>query len=103
MASAAPASGAAAPLGLAVLVAAAAGSAALLLWAVGDRTFAAAFFAGALALGVPLLLLGRGRAPAAAEPPPRPDLALVRAALDALPAAAALTDSEGRRACANAL
>jgi two-component system, cell cycle sensor histidine kinase and response regulator CckA len=103
MASAAPASGAAAPLGLAVLVAAAAGSAALLLWAVGDRTFAAAFFAGALALGVPLLLLGRSRPPAAAEPPPRPDLALVRAALDAIPAAAALTDAEGRLACANAL
>ncbi|HYD37239.1 MAG TPA: response regulator [Allosphingosinicella sp.] len=89
------------PALLAVLAAAAA-SAALLLWALNNPVFAAAFFAGALAVGLPLLFVGRGRgeaAPAAAEA--GIDLALVRAGLDASPEALAVTDSGGALLAAN--
>src|SRR5437763_838517 len=65
MASAASVSAARPPLGLAlaaVLIGAAA-SAALLYWALPDPRVAAALFAGALAVGIPLVLTGRrGRA-----------------------------------------
>ncbi|HEY0112923.1 MAG TPA: response regulator [Allosphingosinicella sp.] len=84
-------------LGPALLIAAAAGaSAALLLWTVGEPIFAAAFFAGALAVGLPLLLAGRRAPPTVrVEAASAPDLALVRDVLDASPSALALTDLQG--------
>jgi two-component system cell cycle sensor histidine kinase/response regulator CckA len=82
--------------------AAAAASAALMLWAVGSLAFAAAFLAGALALGVPLAL-GGGRKARVAEPPePALDRTLLRAALDASTAPVALTDLNGALCAANA-
>ncbi|MET1110594.1 MAG: PAS domain-containing protein, partial [Allosphingosinicella sp.] len=104
MASAATASAARPRLGLAVLavLAAAAASAALLLWALNNPVFAAAFCAGVIAIGLPLLLLGRGggaTAPPAVEP--GADLALVRAGLEASPDAVAVTDSVGALLAAN--
>jgi two-component system cell cycle sensor histidine kinase/response regulator CckA len=104
MASAATArpSGPSAGLGFAIILAAAAASAALLLWAVGDRIFAASFFAGMLALGLPLFLLGRStRAEESEANPGRPDPALLRAALDASPEPVAITDSKGALLGAN--
>ncbi|HEX8238580.1 MAG TPA: response regulator [Allosphingosinicella sp.] len=104
MASAAPAPPARPRLGLAVLavLAAAAVSAALLLWALDNPVFAAAFFAGVLAVGLPLLFVGRG---AAAGPPDSvdygTDLALVRAGLEASPDAVAVTDNGGGLLAAN--
>jgi two-component system cell cycle sensor histidine kinase/response regulator CckA len=82
--------------------AAAAASAALLLLALPNPAVAAAFFAGVLALGVPLALTGWGRAaagPEAAES--APDLALLRATLEGLPDPAAVTDLHGRLLVAN--
>jgi two-component system cell cycle sensor histidine kinase/response regulator CckA len=104
MASAAQAPAARPRLGLASLavIAAAAASAALLLWALDNVVFAAAFFAGALAVGLPLLFVGRG--PAAAPTPAvetGPDLALVRAGLEASPDALAVTDPDGGLLAAN--
>jgi two-component system cell cycle sensor histidine kinase/response regulator CckA len=93
------------PLGLALaaVALAAAASAALLLWALPDPRVAAAFFAGTLALGVPLALAGRRR-PAeatAASAEPLLDRGLIRAALDGAPDAAAITDAEGALVAAN--
>jgi two-component system cell cycle sensor histidine kinase/response regulator CckA len=75
--------------GLSILLfgAAALASAGLLLWAIGDRVFAAAFCAGLLATGGLLTLLSRrsraGQADLSAEPVwQAPDMALARAALD---------------------
>jgi two-component system cell cycle sensor histidine kinase/response regulator CckA len=91
------------PSGALIVVAAAALSAGLLLWAVGSPVFAAAFFAGAIAIGAPIALYLRRPASAPpAESVPRPDLALLRAALDTAAGPAAVTDSEGRLLCANA-
>ena len=88
------------PAILAVLAAAAA-SAALLLWSVGDLRFAAAFFAGMIALGLPLALFVR-RGPAVEEAvQAAPDLSLLRAALDASAEPIAITDSRGALIAAN--
>nr|WP_295370921.1 response regulator [uncultured Sphingosinicella sp.] len=84
-------------------VAAAAASAGLLLWAVGDRLFAGAFLAGLLGLGSIVLLASRLRRPVAAAEAPRPDVALLRAALDSASSAVAVTNGEGRLICANHL
>ena len=88
---------------LILLVAAAAlASAALLLWAVGNPRFAAAFLAGLAGCGAVLLLVARLSArPAAAEAPLRTDVALLRAALDSALCATAITDAGGRMICAN--
>ena len=88
---------------LVLILAAAALSAALLLWLVGNLVFAGAFFAGALAFGVPFLLSRRAGAEAApaAPPPARTDAALLRAALDTAAGAAAITDASGRLISAN--
>ena len=101
MASAAPRRGRA---DLPLLLLAAAASAGLLLWAVGDPVFAAAFVAGLIGVGA-LLMLRRPTAPAAVQAAASPplDAALVRAALDAADAPLALTDSRGRIAVANGL
>src|SRR3954469_12681827 len=105
MASAASVSTARPPLGLAVaaVLLAAAAAAALLFWALPDPRVAAAFFAGALALGLPLVLAGRrGRHETVAETPePALDRALLRAALDGAPDAAAVTDADGALIAAN--
>jgi two-component system cell cycle sensor histidine kinase/response regulator CckA len=96
-----PGAGAAWPV-IAALAAAVA-SAGLLLWAVGDRTFAGAFLAGLLGVGSILLIASRMRsAPAAAEAP-RADVALLRAALDSASSAVAITGGDGRLICANHL
>ena len=89
-------------LALALTLAAAALSAALLLWAVGDWMFAAAFFAAILAFAVPVLLAGRSRPASVPEAPVRTDFALLRSALDSAAVPAAITDAEGRLLCANA-
>ncbi|MEA3060677.1 MAG: two-component system, cell cycle sensor histidine kinase and response regulator CckA [Sphingomonadales bacterium] len=97
MASAAPRSAAR----LVAVAAAAAASAALLLWALASPVFAACFFAGALALGVPLALVG-GRQPAeAGEAEPVLDRALLRAALDGGAGPLAVTDLNGALLAAN--
>jgi two-component system cell cycle sensor histidine kinase/response regulator CckA len=97
----APRAGSAVPIAAAMLVAAAA-SAGILLWAVGDPVFAGAFFAGMIALGLPLALLGRGRTSAGeAEGAPRADLSLLRAALDTNGEPAAITDAAGALVGAN--
>jgi two-component system cell cycle sensor histidine kinase/response regulator CckA len=103
VASAATAPAARPRLGLAVLavLAAAAASAALLLWALDDPVFAAAFFAGVLAVGLPLLFLGRAAAAVPEAVERGPDLALLRAGLDASPDAVAVTDSSGALLAAN--
>jgi two-component system cell cycle sensor histidine kinase/response regulator CckA len=91
-------------LGLAMLavLAAAAASAALLLWALDNPVFAAAFFAGVVALGLPLLFVGRGRAAVPEVIERGTDLALLRAGLDASPDAVAVTDASGALLAANA-
>jgi two-component system cell cycle sensor histidine kinase/response regulator CckA len=80
-------------------------STALLLWAVGDPIFAAAFLAGLTGVGGVLLLVRR-RPPAAllAARDDHADIALLRDALDSAGAAlaVAITDGEGRPVCANA-
>jgi two-component system cell cycle sensor histidine kinase/response regulator CckA len=86
-----------------LVLAAAAASAGLLLWAVGSPVFAASFLAGLVGLGAVLLLVTRLAAkPAASEPTVRTDIALLRAALDSAASAVAVTDSSGAMICANA-
>jgi two-component system cell cycle sensor histidine kinase/response regulator CckA len=88
---------------LAAVIAAAIMSAAILLWLVGSPVFAGAFFAGALAIGVPLALAGRRTASAEAEAPaPRADVPLLRAALDVSSEPLALTAADGSLVAANA-
>jgi two-component system cell cycle sensor histidine kinase/response regulator CckA len=82
-------------------LAAAAASAGLLLWAVDDRLFAGAFLAGLIGLGSILILASRLRRPAVVEQAVRPDVALLRAALDSAGSAVAITDADGRLICAN--
>jgi two-component system cell cycle sensor histidine kinase/response regulator CckA len=103
VASAAPAGPVRGPaLEIALVVAAALASAALLLWAMDDRLFAAAFFAGLIGLGIPLALVAaRARPGTDAPPAERADLALVRAALDGSASALALTDAGGALVAAN--
>jgi two-component system cell cycle sensor histidine kinase/response regulator CckA len=105
MASAASASPARPPFGLALVAVAlaAAASAGLLFWALPDPRVAAAFFAGVLAVGVPLAFTGRraGRAPAAEPAEPALDRSLIRAALDGTVDAAAITDADGALIVAN--
>jgi two-component system cell cycle sensor histidine kinase/response regulator CckA len=81
--------------------AAALASAALLLWAVGDRLFAGAFLAALIGAGAILALRRPAIAQATAAAPV--DAGLLRAALDhAAPSLAlALTDGEGRLISAN--
>ncbi|HEY0148587.1 MAG TPA: response regulator [Allosphingosinicella sp.] len=87
-----------------LILAAAALSAALLLWLVGDPLFAGIFFAGALAFGTPLLLSRRSTTPApSATAEKRTDTALLHAVLESAAAAAALTDTAGRLLAANSL
>ena len=94
------AGGSSVPAIVAVLAAAAA-SAGLLLWSVGDLRFAAAFFAGMIALGLPLALFAR-RGPAVEEAvQAAPDLSLLRAALDASAEPIAITDGRGALVAAN--
>ncbi|HEX8626257.1 MAG TPA: response regulator [Allosphingosinicella sp.] len=88
-------------LGLLAVLAAAAASAALLLWALDNPVFAAAFFAGVLAVGIPLLFVGRRGAVPAETVGPGTDLALVRAGLEASPDAVAVTDAAGALVAAN--
>src|SRR5688500_15938526 len=90
-------------LGVAMLavLAAAAASAALLLWALNNPVFAAASVAGVLALGLPLLFVGRGRASAPEVVERGTDLALVRAGLETSPDAVAVTDRSGELLAAN--
>ncbi|HZF94312.1 MAG TPA: response regulator [Allosphingosinicella sp.] len=91
--------------GLAALLAllAAAASAGLLFWAVRDPVFAAAFLAGVGGAAALLLALPRSRPAAAAEASeaPAPDIALLRASLDASGAAVAVTDPGGALICAS--
>jgi two-component system cell cycle sensor histidine kinase/response regulator CckA len=88
-------------LAIAAVLVAAGASAALLLWALDNPVFAAAFFAGVLAVGLPLLFVGRG-APAISEAAePGADLALVRAGLEASPDAVAVTSAGGALVAAN--
>jgi hypothetical protein len=55
-------------------------SAALLLWAIRDPIFVAAFLAGLIGIGGVLLLIGRRPAAASVEPGNgTPDLSLIRA------------------------
>ncbi len=89
-----------------LFVAAAVASAALLLWAMGDRLFAAAFLAGLIGAGGLLFLLRRAPAETAVlpeEPVEDSEAGLLRAALDsAAPGAAmAVTDGAGGLLCAN--
>ncbi|HEY0085708.1 MAG TPA: response regulator [Allosphingosinicella sp.] len=90
-------------LPLFLVLAAAAVSAALLLWLLNDLVFAGAFFAGAIAFGTPFLLSRRAaaNAPAPVQPQARTDAALLRAALDAAACASAVTDAAGRLIAAN--
>jgi two-component system cell cycle sensor histidine kinase/response regulator CckA len=85
-----------------LILAAAVASGGLLLWAVADPVFTASFLAGLLGLGAVLLFVQRlGARPMAAEVQPRTDVGLLRAALDASPAAAAVTNGEGDLIAAN--
>jgi two-component system cell cycle sensor histidine kinase/response regulator CckA len=88
-------------LGVLAVLAAAIASAGLLLWALDSPVFAAAFLAGVLAVGVPLLFLNRGDGAAAETVEPGTDLALVRAGLEVSPDAVAITDREGALVAAN--
>jgi two-component system cell cycle sensor histidine kinase/response regulator CckA len=89
-------------LAVAAVLAAAIISGGLLLWLAGDLVFAGAFFAGMIALGLPLALLaGRESAPAASAGPARADAGLLRAALDGTSEAVAVTDSDGGLVCAS--
>ena len=91
------------PALIALAVALAVGSAAGLLWLVGDRLFAGAFLAGLAGLGALLLLMRPSTAPTMpADSSPRPDTALLRAALDASPLASAITDAADTMVAANA-
>jgi two-component system cell cycle sensor histidine kinase/response regulator CckA len=92
-------------LPLLLILAGAAVSAGLLLWLIGDRLFAGAFFAGALAFGVPFLLVRRGNTAPAVQGDMhiRTDPAMLRAALDGAAGAAAFTDTGGRLVAANRL
>ena len=77
-------------------------SALVLLWLVGDRLFTGAFLAGFI--GVASLIYLRERTGAPAEMHERvvqPDIALLRAALDASGSAMAVTDSGGAMRAAN--
>ena len=88
---------------VAVLVVAAL-AAVLFLWLVGNLFFSLAFAAGLIATSGLLYLVGRGGGPAqAAEPLIRPDIALLRAALDASGAATAVTEGDSTMCAANAL
>jgi two-component system cell cycle sensor histidine kinase/response regulator CckA len=81
---------------------AAIGSAALLLWAVDHPFFAAAFAAGLLGMGAVLLLASRISADGdVGEATPRADLALLRAALDSASGAVAITRTDGALVAAN--
>ena len=105
MAAAPPASATPRPSGFIVFLAfaAAAASAGLLLWAIKDPVFTAAFLAGLGGISGMLILAARLRAPAViAEAPLRTDVALLRAALDASGSAVAVTDADGAMICANA-
>jgi two-component system cell cycle sensor histidine kinase/response regulator CckA len=90
---------------LPLFAAAALASAALLLWAVGDIRFAAVFLAGLAGVGGALFLFARPRAAAAPSQAAaeRPDISLLRAALDAAgdATAIAMTDPQGGLVCAN--
>ncbi|HEX8579776.1 MAG TPA: PAS domain-containing protein, partial [Allosphingosinicella sp.] len=92
-------------LPLLLILAAAAVSAALLLWLIGDPLFAVIFFAGALAFGTPLLLTRhRAAVPApASSQPPRADTALLHAVLESGASPAVVTDTAGRLLAANSL
>ncbi|HEX8534188.1 MAG TPA: response regulator [Allosphingosinicella sp.] len=86
----------------ALAIIAALGSAALLLWAVRDPLFTAAFAAGLVGLGAVLAFASSFRsAPASAEAAPRTDIGLLRAAADSASGAVAITDTDGRLVCAN--
>ncbi|HEY5723479.1 MAG TPA: response regulator [Allosphingosinicella sp.] len=101
MASRAHSAGGSSVPGILALLAAAAASAALLLWSVGDLRFAAAFFAGMIALGLPLMLFARRGPARAEEAAPAPDLSLLRAALDSSADPIAITDHRGGLVAAN--
>ncbi|HEX8062314.1 MAG TPA: PAS domain-containing protein, partial [Allosphingosinicella sp.] len=88
-------------LGALAVLAAAAASAGLLLWALDNPVFAAAFFAGVLAIGLPLLFVGRSAPIAPGEAQPGTDLALLRAGLEISPDAVAVTDPDGGLLAAN--
>ncbi|MDB5698153.1 MAG: response regulator [Alphaproteobacteria bacterium] len=89
-------------LAAALLILAAAGSAALLLFAVGDPLFAGAFAAGLLGVGAIVMLRARLGARDAGEAlPAGTDIALLRAAIDVTANAVAITDGGGRLLCAN--
>ncbi|HET9427878.1 MAG TPA: PAS domain-containing protein, partial [Allosphingosinicella sp.] len=82
-------------------------SAALLLWAVRDPTFALVFLGGLLGTGGLLLLVGRKPATAVSESTldESTDMSVLRMALDSAgnSAALAVTDHEGGLICANGL
>jgi two-component system cell cycle sensor histidine kinase/response regulator CckA len=104
MAAAPPAFPAARRNGWIIVLAVLAGivSAALLLWAVRDPVFTAAFLAGLVGLGGLLAFVPAFRAaPAAADVPLRTDVALLRAAADSASGAVAITDRDGAMVCAN--
>ncbi|MGQ0660746.1 response regulator [Sphingosinicella sp.] len=91
---------------LSLLLLAVLASTALLLWAVGDRTFAAIFAAGLVGAGGLALVLDRfGRAaPVEAPMTAGVDVGLIRAALDAAgeSEALAVSEADGRLLSANA-
>ncbi|MFN3945508.1 MAG: response regulator [Allosphingosinicella sp.] len=91
------------PAGSLLLLAAAAISAGLLLWGIGDPLFAAAFAAGLTGAGALLLLVRRRSASGEGDTAPQPpvDVGLLRAALDASRAAAAITDGQSGLVAAN--
>ncbi|WP_454883691.1 response regulator [Sphingomonas oryzagri] len=77
-------------------------SAVMLARAAGDWRFAVGFLVGFAAIAASIVLAGRMRIGVAAnEAAPRPDRALLRAALDACEEPAALTDRAGRMIAAN--
>ncbi len=87
---------------LLIIALAAVVSAALLLWAAGDWTIAAAFSGAVLSAGA-LLFLARRMFPGVAAPSVEIDWSLLREAADNDDAAIAVTDRSGRLVCANAL
>jgi two-component system cell cycle sensor histidine kinase/response regulator CckA len=102
MATRAPSAGGSSVPSILALLAAAAASAGLLLWSVGDIRFAAVFFAGMIALGLPLALFARSRQALPQETTAAPDLSLLRAALDSAAEPIAITDNKGSLIAANA-
>jgi two-component system cell cycle sensor histidine kinase/response regulator CckA len=103
LSSASPASGESTSYWLLLAVLAAAiGSAALLLWAVRDPVFTGAFLAGLIGLGAVLFLRRGTSSEAASEGALRTDISLLRSAVDSSAAAVAITDAEGALICANA-